>query len=319
MSDVLSGIVHRDLLSREKDAIRKAVATANLTVESIARRPGMEWDKRDDYRKHILGLRVSLTKHEVTVLKGINPAERDAIRGAEAVKYRLLEGHAKMLAKLVSNKLTLATWFTSEKRRVVREDLSGEALTAFCHAFYRFNRYDIQFGTFLTTVVNNWLLDYCSRLSRIKMTEQMRDDIFLYYGVRDAERKADRTIDFEGTVRIIVLNELRDKGVAATERNVQEYTELNADRFRELRQTTRRFVQVDETCVSAAPAADFDSLLQDVLEGVSLTPLERQAVEFRLDGKGIKELTEEAGVLPYHAKRAFSEAMGKIEACLEGV
>ncbi|MFX5689004.1 hypothetical protein ABTD94_21550, partial [Acinetobacter baumannii] len=83
------------------------------------------------------------------------------------------------------------------------------------------------------------------------------------------EKKADRDTGFDHVVRIIVLNELRDQAVAATERNVEEYAERNYERFLKLRQATNRIVQINGTPIAGSGDATFEALLRDVTDGMS--------------------------------------------------
>lgn len=315
-NDILSGVAHRDLSVTAKAKLHSTLATANLTIESLARKPGMDWERRDVYRKLVLGQKVpDATKHEITTCRLLSDPEKAAIREVEAVKFRLLEGFVKLLVKEVSKKLFMAKWFTAENTPHLRADLRSEALTAFFHAVYRFNRYDIQFSTFLTTVVSNWLGDYCEKLTTIKLTENLKGDLAAYYSIRSAERKQDRRPSFGEIVRIIVLNELRDAGVAATVPNIEEHTERNRSRFLELEQATRRVVPINpEAVVDARPDASFEALLKDVTD--RMTPLERKTITHKLDGGGLKELAETEGVSPQTASRAFHQAKEKIGAAL---
>ncbi len=171
--DILSGIEHRDLTATDKSKFHSLLATANLTIESLARKPGMNWERRDEYRKLVLGQKVpDATQQEVTTCRLLSDAEKAAVREVEAIKYRLLEGFIKLISQQVTKKLFMAKWFSTENARHLRHDLNSEALTAFCYAVYRFNRYDVQFSTFLTTVVGNWLNDYCEKLTTIKLRER---------------------------------------------------------------------------------------------------------------------------------------------------
>lgn len=313
--DVLAGIIHKELTPADKTKFQSVMATATLTVEAVARRAGMEWERRDTYRKLILGQRGNEpTAHEVAVCRGVSNHERAAVQQVETIKFRLLEGFVRLLMKAVSKKVGMAKCFTKENRYHVRRDLNGEALTAFCHAVYHFNRYDIQFSTFLTTVVDNWLSDYCERLATIKLTEQLKEDLAVYHLIRNTEKKADRDTGFDHVVRIIVLNELRDQAVAATERNVEEYAERNYERFLKLRQATNRIVQINGTPIAGSGDATFEALLRDVTDGMS--DVQRDVIEFKVLGGGLQEFADERGITKRDAARAFQTAKEMIGAAL---
>ena len=163
MQDLLKEVNYRPLSDWEKDHIHTIMATGNLTVEAIASKPGMEWSKRDAYRKVILGLKHSdCSPQEIAACRAISPEEKAAIIAVESIKHRLLEGMAARLVQIVRRFCYFARLLT-ENKEMVRQELSSEALLAFSHAVWRFKRYDMQFNTFLTTVVNNWLADFCER------------------------------------------------------------------------------------------------------------------------------------------------------------
>jgi hypothetical protein len=83
--DILAGITHTELKPADKTKFQSMMATATLIVENIARKPGMDWDRRDAYRKMILGQPGdSLTKHEIAVCLAVSGAERSAILEVEA-------------------------------------------------------------------------------------------------------------------------------------------------------------------------------------------------------------------------------------------
>jgi RNA polymerase sigma factor (sigma-70 family) len=317
-NDLLSTIEYRPLSPREKVRIQSVLATGNLTVEALAKKPGMSWDKRDTYRQVVLA---GLRKHddcnhaEIAACRAISPQERDAIRAVEEVKFRLLEGFVARLVQLVRRKLYMAEWFANENARTLKSDLAGEAMTAFCHAIYRFNRYDLQFNTFLTTVVNNWLTDYCEKLTTIKLSEDMKELLTAYYSIKTEERRKGRHVGFEEITRIIIVNQLRDAGTAATDRNIEEAMERQRTRFLELRQVIRRNLPVDEALLASKDSdADTETVLAEVCERMS--PLEAQAIRCKVDGRTLKELAEEEGVTPHEAGRAFKRAKDKIGVAL---
>ena len=182
-SNILHCIAYRELSPADKATLHSTLAAGNLAVEALAKSPGMAWGKRDAYRNVILG---RLTHHpectpdEVAACHALVPAGKRAIGEIEAAKYRLLEGVVKLLVKEVKKKLKFAQFFVKGSKSKHCHDLSEEALIAFLHATYRFNRHDIQFSTFLTTVVSNHLLECCERLPIIKLSEDLKTLIPLY-------------------------------------------------------------------------------------------------------------------------------------------
>lgn len=316
MNDILAGIEHNELTVQEKEKFQSMMVTANLTIINLARKEGMIWKNRDVYRKLVLNqkVEVSLTEHEINICKKLSTSERNVILEVEAIKYRLLEGFVKLLVNCVSKKIGMAKFFTHENHYHIRHDLNGEAMAAFCHAVYRFDRYDIQFSTFLTTVVSNWLADYCERLSTVKLTEQLKQDLMIYYNVRSKELNSDRTGEFDQVIHRIILNELDEKDISATEQNVEEYTEQNHERFMILRQATNKVVHINNTPIAVNSDADFESLLQDLTE--NMTEMERAVIRHKVGGGGLQSFAEEHGVLKHKAIQAFQSAKQLIETVL---
>ncbi len=306
-NDIFSGITHSELKTEEKNEFQEVMVTATLTVEAIARKNGMSWERRDIYRKFILGQHTEqMTACEVKVCKNVSEKEKNAIRKVEKIKYRLLEGFVKLLSGCVTKKIGMARRFTRENTYHIRRDLNSEAMTAFCHAVYRFNRYDIQFSTFLTTVVNNWLTTYCQKLSTIKLPEQLKQDLMVYYTIRAAEVDAERIVKFEQIVRVIVLNEMRDMAIAATERNIADYILKNHERFVELRQATSNIVQINNDPIPAGSSANFETLLRDMTD--NMTPMQRAIIEHKLLGGGLQGFADKSGIQKKHALKAFRSA-----------
>lgn len=313
------GVEYRPLSDREKNEIQNVLATGNLTIESLANKDGMAWEKRDLYREVILK---RLRKHpgcsdaEVKACRSIHPRETAAILAIEGVKHRLFEGFIARLTQLAKSKLYMAKWFTTENTSHVRRDLEGETMTAFCHAVYHFNRYDRAFNTFLTTVVNNWLTEYCERLSPVKLTEMLKDDLALFYSIKsERRRKKLQPLSFEETIRIIVTNELRDKKVAATPRNIEEAIERGRERFMTLQQATRRILQVDDRyCPGTTPTGDEEALLNDLAQ--NLSPLERRTLQQKLKGDSLRDLAVTEGISAEQVGRAFRRAKEVVAAAL---
>lgn len=289
-NDIFTGIVYKELSENEKAYFQTKMAKATLAIESLASVPDMVWENRDLYRKLIIGCKVlGLTSHEIAVCKNINDDEKNAILEVEKFKMRLLEGYVKFLAKYVSQKMATVKYFTEESsHHHIRRDLNGESQVAFCHAVYRFNRYDIQFITFLGTVVKNWLNNYCQQLSRIKLGEKLKDDLIEYNLIRAKELKAGRVATFEEIIRIIVLNEIRDQAIAATEKNIEEHIENNHERFLELRQISNRVLQIKKDDMVSMPTDVFtEVIVNDVMS--RMNERQRKLVEHKINGGGLQK------------------------------
>jgi len=320
--DLLSEITYRPIPSGEKRRLQSVLATGNLTIEALAGKEGMAWDNRDAYRKVILAdllWHPALTVREIVACRSIRLQERQAVIDIESIKYRLLEGHVARLMQLVKKHLYMARWFTQEDVGGVHSDLCGEAMVAFSHAVYRFNRFDVQFNTFLTAVVTHWLQHYCESLATVKLSEDLKGLLCLYYSIKTQERYAGREATFQEIVRVIVSNQLQDEGVALTDRNIEEATERQRTRFCDLQQAIRKVRSLsavrravngdhltDDLNIVAAPSTDTEAIFNELLE--RLTPLQRRVVETRLAGRSMRKLAQAEGLTKVQVGRVFQSA-----------
>jgi hypothetical protein len=100
--DILGGISHLDLTAEDKAKYQIIMVTATLAVHEVARMPGMDWDRRDIYRKVLIGKKIDdLTSHEIEVFKNLSIKVKNAVQEVESIKYRLLQGHVRLLLKCV--------------------------------------------------------------------------------------------------------------------------------------------------------------------------------------------------------------------------
>jgi len=315
--DLLIGTTYRPLPKGEKLRIQSILATGNLTIEALARRPGMTWEQRDTYRKIVV---LNLRSHpecepsEIAACRSLSRQEVAAVKAIEDVKYRLFEGMVARLVQLARRHVYIAKLFTDEHPRTLKNDLYAETMLAFCHACYRFNRYDIAFNTFLTTVVQNWLTDYCEKLAIVKHGEDLKNLVYLYYQIKASEQEAGRQPAFEEIVRIIVSNELRDRGIAATQHNIEAETEKSRERLLSLQQAIRRIVPVEPRHRSQEPAADVQAVLNDLT--ARLTPLQRQTIESKLEGVSMKDLAKSEGLSANEVGKAYKTAREILGAAL---
>lgn len=291
-NDIFADVVYKELDASEKAHFQRMMAKATLAIESLAEMPDMVWENRDLYRSYIIGNQVTgLTNHELAVCKSINIEEKNAICEVEQFKMRLLTGCIKFLTKYVLKQITIAKCFTQESSSYhIKHDLTSEAQTAFFHAVYRFNRYDIQFITFLGTVLKNWLYNYCQQLSIIKLSEKLKDDLIAYHSIRVKKLKADSELKFEEIIRIMVLNELRDQEIDDTESNVEEYIEQHHERFFELRQAVGGVVQVDANLSSLVSDVETEVMLNDIMS--RMTEVQRKIMIHKINGGGLQKFAD---------------------------
>jgi DNA-directed RNA polymerase specialized sigma subunit len=207
----------------------------------------------------------------------------------------------------------MARCFTQENQYHIRRDLSGEAMTAFCHAVYRYTRSEIMFSTYLVTVVENWLFDYCERLTTVKLNEQLKKDLLAFNTIRAKKIKEDCVLTFDEIIRIIVLKEMQEATLDITD-SVEEYMKSNRSRFLDLAKATHRLACIDNKTVAAKSNASLEMLLKDVTE--SMTSLQKKVVYCKMKTGNLLEFANEFCLNEKEAKRVYDSAKKIIKTCL---
>jgi DNA-directed RNA polymerase specialized sigma subunit len=287
MKDIFADIQYRPLGKFEKSAIESAIVTGNLTIMALANRTGMEYNKKDVYRMVVAkGLKSHprCVLQEISACQSLYPQEISAIKKVEEVKFRLLEGFVPRLAQLARRKLNMARCFSNADKKTLMDDLYSESISGFFHAVWRFNRYDIQFSTYLTVVVSNWLTEFCEKLSPIRMGEHTKKLLAEYWSIVN---KTNQKMSFDDIMRIIVIKHLQSQGIDDTEINIQTALERQHLQFLELQQVFHKTVQVNET-LTGSYSVNTDAILNEVID--KLSPLQKKIVKCKMDGVPIKHM-----------------------------
>lgn len=299
---------HKELSQEQKDRITSILAAGNLVLESLMQLPGMTRKKRDAYRKVILGIPNDCTVEEVQQCRALTEEDKAAVRRIEEVKFDLYCGHIKLLEEQVSRYLKMARFFAKNRSvRQLKEDLRSEAMAACLRAAYRFSRPEVQFSTYLTTVVRNHLHEYCQTLSGLRLNDDVVALMTTFSNIWEEAWEKGVSLGFDEIVRIIVENELRDKQVAATEQSIQEALELQRDRFIDLQQAMRQVISLQHPVASKhIDSPDADAILHELQE--LLEPQELVILRHRM---GESDSANDAAfrAIPKHRRmKAFQNA-----------
>jgi hypothetical protein len=215
----LREIEYRPYQDGEREAVEAALAVGNRVIHSLASRPGMrnEPDARNAYRRAVLtplGKHPDLSVAELTVCRSLPPAEVEAVRRVEGLKWRIIQAHVRKVWRVVQSKVGYARFYRNDDAASnLLEDLESEAMTCLVHALYSFLRPDGKFLHYLTIALHNHLHTYCQqRYPLVPVSDSLNADVARFYQVRAALRRKGAAGTFDEVVADMVAEDLRAEG-----------------------------------------------------------------------------------------------------------
>jgi DNA-directed RNA polymerase specialized sigma24 family protein len=314
----LREIEYRPYQDGEREAVEAALAVGNRVIHSLASRPGMrnEPDARNAYRRAVLtplGKHPDLSVAELTVCRSLPPAEVEAVRRVEGLKWRIIQAHVRKVWRVVQSKVGYARFYRNDDAASnLLEDLESEAMTCLVHALYSFLRPDGKFLHYLTIALHNHLHTYCQqRYPLVPVSDSLNADVARFYQVRAALRRKGAAGTFDEVVADMVAEDLRAEGQRVCPGRVEAAVRDRREWTVRLRQALRRTVSVGEGLTAPAAEPDWSA---DLVEAVAarLDPIDRQTLYARLDGRPLNEVAGEMNMTPKQVYKRMERVKAEI-------
>lgn len=316
----LSQIDYVEIPTDQQQSVQAALARGNRVVDRLARRYCPEGGRLEDFRNTVR--RAILTGDAppaaLAAAREVTPDDYLAVCEVEELKWRVVQGHVRKLQKIVSQKMAYARFFrATDSDANLKDDLEGEGLLNLLHAIYTYMEPATPFINFMTKVVHNRLTDHCrTKYPQITLSEGLSDRIRTYYTIQHAYRAKGVELSFEGVVRRMVENDLRESGERLTDRLVDAELQQREEAIQELRQALKQTVPLADAFPAPAEERDEEALAVEVAVAARLSPLQRAVLLARVRQRPFKDVAQEFGVRPQDLSAVFKRVKAEVGARL---
>lgn len=284
----------------EREQYQQILAVGNLMVESINKtfsdvRKG--YKKLHHCRKLILSGALKVTPHELQVVKQV-----------EAIKFRFIQAHIAKVKQIVKKKVRFARFYSNyETLAGLVADLEAEAMNAILHAIYMYTDEQENFMHFMTTVVHNWLSNYCAETYPIIALDNISDLLRAYHEIRHKLIKHGLPHTFEDVIPVMIRHELIEMDIIPTEEAIAKRTRKRAKKYRVLEFAIKSRGDASKIQQIIAPTVDGDAeLMVEELNDMNLNQLQRACLMAKANGESLRTVARAFDVKPHVVHLAFN-------------